>query len=406
MSGRPRRHLTASRGWLNDPHGITFHDGRYHAFYQANPLGTTWDRAIHWGHATSTDLQTWHDEGVALAPATDEVGCWTGCLVDDGDPVIYYTSVTDPDLNLGAIREARPLDASWSTWAAGERVVAAPVHEDLRVFRDPAVRRTPDGWRMIVGAGYRDGRPAVLSFGSTDRRSWHYEGPLLMGAPDGSPDQPWLGAAWECPQVLRVDGADVLLVGTWADEQTYEICAAVGTLDGHELRDVRWSELTKGEGHYAPTVFTDREGHPTIMFWIRGVGSALDGWMGALSIPYHIRVVDGSVRLTPHPAVAHTQPRDGADLAGWTWDARVGDRLELVGGGRPASLQRTWRGVEVTAGKISVVLDVPVDQVDVVIDQGLVEVSTERQLTALALDPGVRLGAATGRLLAWPGEAS
>ena len=40
-------HLTPLVGWMNDPNGFSFHDGRYHLFYQYNPYKATW-AAMHW----------------------------------------------------------------------------------------------------------------------------------------------------------------------------------------------------------------------------------------------------------------------------------------------------------------------------------------------------------------------
>ncbi|MFT2568526.1 hypothetical protein ACMWP8_29135, partial [Escherichia coli] len=34
---RPALHFTARSGWINDPHGITWRDGEYHAFFQYVP---------------------------------------------------------------------------------------------------------------------------------------------------------------------------------------------------------------------------------------------------------------------------------------------------------------------------------------------------------------------------------
>ena len=34
---RPQFHLTAETGWMNDPHAITFRNGRYEVFYQYVP---------------------------------------------------------------------------------------------------------------------------------------------------------------------------------------------------------------------------------------------------------------------------------------------------------------------------------------------------------------------------------
>ena len=56
---RPHLHFTPRFGWMNDPHGLTFHRGQYHLFFQFVLGRTTWGPEQHWGHATSDDLLHW-----------------------------------------------------------------------------------------------------------------------------------------------------------------------------------------------------------------------------------------------------------------------------------------------------------------------------------------------------------
>jgi beta-fructofuranosidase len=255
------------------------------------------------------------------------------------------------------------------------------------VFRDPVVLRDDAGWRMLVGAGYQDGTPAVLTFVSSDLEAWTYDG--VLASTRTSPTGPLpAGEAWECPQLLQVGDRHVLVVSTWRDGTTQDVLAGVGTFADGRMHVDRWQRLTYGTGHYAATEFTDAEGEPCLLFWIREVADADRRWTGALSIPYRLSL-DGPatdrVRLTPHPVV----PAPATDVHGT--DVRHltvvdGDALRLTPAGHthaPVEIRYEQDTVTVTAnGTRTVVPDVP-GPVHVVIDGPVAEVCTGSALVGL-----------------------
>ena len=86
---RPALHFSPRKGWINDPNGLCFFNGRYHIFYQHNPNSSSWGK-MHWGHAVSDDLVDWEELPIALYPDRwyeddEQGGCFSGsALIEDG----------------------------------------------------------------------------------------------------------------------------------------------------------------------------------------------------------------------------------------------------------------------------------------------------------------------------------
>eukprot|EP01023_Acetabularia_acetabulum_P022199 TRINITY_DN21915_c0_g1_i1.p1 TRINITY_DN21915_c0_g1~~TRINITY_DN21915_c0_g1_i1.p1 ORF type:complete len:177 (+),score=13.67 TRINITY_DN21915_c0_g1_i1:76-531(+) len=77
----PTYHIRPLKGWNNDPNGLIYRDGIYHAFFQYVPTEIHWNFSVHWGHAASEDLVHWTLLPIALYPSQDGPdcdGCWSG----------------------------------------------------------------------------------------------------------------------------------------------------------------------------------------------------------------------------------------------------------------------------------------------------------------------------------------
>ena len=395
---RPVLHFTPGSGWVNDPVGLVHHDGRYHLFYQYVPDSTTWQPHCGWGHATSTDLVSWTEHTPALTPGDGDVGCWSGRVLTepDADAVLHYTSVNEPDFDLGVVRDARPRDDDWHTWDKGEVLVAPPEGHDLLAFRDPSVFRDGPVWRMLVGAGYADTRAAVLSYSSPDLRTWRYDGPLAERTPHPA-DRDTGKLVWECPHLVELDGRHVLVASVLHDGGTGHVEAAVGNYADGRFTAEGWVRLTDGPGHYAPTPFTDADGRLGLIFWIREIADEEGGWAGAMSIPYLLGLRDGRVRLSPHPGVRRGVRRNPASPMGldWTPTARHA-HLELRSArGTTASLDVEGTTVTVTSAGRSARLPRAEGPVAVLADGAVLEVCTGAAVAGLPVADDTRTAVAS-----------
>ena len=152
----PHYHLAARAGWINDPNGLVWFDGWYHAFYQHHPYSTQWG-PMHWGHARSKDLVHWEHLPVALAPEgpEDKDGCFSGSAVVDGDTLaLIYTGLKfhgDPG-DEANLYQVQCLATSRDGIHFERQGMVVDTPPGMHHFRDPKVWREGDSWYMIVGA--------------------------------------------------------------------------------------------------------------------------------------------------------------------------------------------------------------------------------------------------------------
>jgi beta-fructofuranosidase len=300
--GRPRLHLTAPEGWINDPLGLTYHNGQYHLFYQHVPGQVEWAPSCHWGHATSPDLLHWTHEPAALTPGDGDDGCWSGSIVvvEDGGAFLFYTSVHGPDVAIGKARLACPADDTWVKWEKGDVVAEIPPAVAAIAFRDPYVFADGDEWRMLVGAGLEDGTAAALIYTSADLHAWSYDG-LLTSRSSSDTGGVWVGSVWECPQLFALDDKYVLTVSVWEPWVPHYEAYAIGTYRSGRFTPETWGRLTYGPSYYAGSAFADRDGCRGLIYWLRGVDDTALLWAGANSVPHLLELEGDRVVARPHP---------------------------------------------------------------------------------------------------------
>ena len=297
---RPRYHLLPPTGWMNDPNGVVQWQGRYHVFYQHNPLAPRW-APPHWGHAVSDDLVHWQHLPVALTPEMPPIdgdGCWSGCLVDDGGtPTILYTGVRAGEQTTCLATGSADL-VRWRKDPANPvaRVPGTLAAHALEAYRDPYAWREDDAWYALVGTSVGGAGQALL-YRSPDLRSWEYLHPFVPAHADGVCDD--TGQIWECPNFFAMDGEHVLLVSRWQGTALTYPNALVGGYADRRFRPCRRERLDWGyRCFYAPLSLRDDRGRRLMWGWLqeqRHVERANGRWAGAASLPRALSLEDGVV---------------------------------------------------------------------------------------------------------------
>ncbi|WP_435367539.1 glycoside hydrolase family 32 protein, partial [Klebsiella pneumoniae] len=182
----PIFHLAPPAGWMNDPNGLIYFNGRYHAFFQHHPA-SAYQGPMHWGHATSTDMLHWQHEPVALAPGDkyDRDGCFSGSAVDDDGvlSLIYTGHICLEDRgNDSIIREVQCLATSHDGIHFEKQGCVLTPPEGIMHFRDPKVWHEEGSWWMVIGARDASDNGQVLLYRGTSLRDWHLEHVLAHSA--------------------------------------------------------------------------------------------------------------------------------------------------------------------------------------------------------------------------------
>jgi beta-fructofuranosidase len=375
----PALHIRPPHGWLNDPNGLCRLDGRYHVFFQYNPQAPV-HGAIHWGHVSSIDLLHWQEHPIALTPRVgliDQAGCWTGCVVDDGEvPTAVYTAT--PDHARNAVVALARSDRSLIHWRQDEAPVtgisSTPGPDEVR---DPFVF-IHDGRRYAVqGAGQAGGSPRLLLYGCDDLTRWTELGTLVT-TDDPIAAQVASTEMWECPNLVHIDGQWVLLLSLCHMSAGFAglrgVRYLIGDLVAHgpglTFKAASGGVLDTGPAFFAPQVLA--EPHRTLLWaWAPELGRSADqiadaGWAGVLTFPRELFVRDGVLGVRPAAELVGLRREPVACLPGAPFQEHA---FELVAEG-PVTLGLIDEGVDAL---VSYTEGTPDDPARIMVDGSIVE---------------------------------
>lgn len=342
---RPTYHLAPPVGWMNDPNGVVYFQGEYHVFYQHHPFDAKWG-PMYWGHAKSADLVHWQHLPIALAPGDDfdRDGCFSGSAVVCGDTLaLIYTGHTWLG-DVGDERQIRQVQCLATSvdgiqFVKHGAVIATAPQDTIMHFRDPKVWKEDEYWYLIAGARLGD-TPLLPLYRSTDLHAWEFLDYVSRGS-EGD------GYMWECPDLFRLDGRDVLLYSPQGMQpegydrlNKYHTGYRVGQLDSQwHFSGGPFIELDNGHDFYAAQTLVAADGRRLVWAWLdmweSPMPSQAHHWCGMLGLPRELQLQADRLRVFPARELTALRqaPLPGTsawDGSGSQWVPQVkGDRLEI-----------------------------------------------------------------------------
>lgn len=282
---RPAFHHTPRYGWMNDPNGMFYKDGRWHLYYQYNPYGSKWQNMT-WGHSVSDDLVNWEHLPEAIRPNGLGSVFSGSCAVDHDNTAGFGSDAVIALYTSAGTSQMQSLASSTDDGLTFNIYPSNPVLTLESEARDPKVfwNDSTKEWNMILAHALDH---EMLIFTSPDMKSWTLQSSFGNGL--GAQ-----GGVWECPDLfeLPVAGTDekkwVLLCninpdGPFGGSGTQYF---VGDFDGKTFKadtdaagDVSTKWLDYGKDHYATVTWSDApDGRRVALGW-------MSNWQYAADVP-------------------------------------------------------------------------------------------------------------------------
>lgn len=197
---RPAYHHTPLYGWMNDPNGMFYKDGRWHLYYQWNPYGSKWQNMT-WGHSSSADLVRWEHHPAAIEANGLGTVFSGSSVVDSANTAGFGRDAVVALYTSADVSQAQSLAHSSDGGMTFEIYPGNPVLTLESEARDPNMFWDADNGRWVLSLAHALDHE-MLFFTSPDLKEWTLQGSFGkgIGAQDG---------VWECPDLfrLKVDGS-------------------------------------------------------------------------------------------------------------------------------------------------------------------------------------------------------
>ena len=291
---RQKYHFMGEIGWINDPNGFIYMDGKFHLFYQYVPYdGFKESDGACWGHAISEDLFKWEYLPVAIVPDQeyDKNGCWSGSSIYiDGVLYLFYTgNRIDNGVRRQTINIAYSFDGiHFQKHKNNPVIIPDKKISSICDFRDPYIFKYKNDYCILIGTN-KDNKPCLVLYKSRNLIDWVFVNYFYRN------DK--LGTNFECPtftegkylicspQNVPPDGFD-----------HFNVSSSVflkGMISDNQFHAENCLEIDHGLEFYAPQT-TMKDDKTLLIAWFQMWGrkyinqESRAGWEGCLTLPREI----------------------------------------------------------------------------------------------------------------------
>lgn len=312
---KPIFHVVAPIGWINDPNGFSWYEGKCHLFCQYHPYSTQWG-PMHWAHYCTKDMISWELLPCAMAPdeSYDSEGCFSGsALVLEKDHILMYTAVsekTNADGQRYSIQQQAIAIGDGEQYQKLEQnpVITSdmlPEGCSRKDFRDPKIWEENGIYYALIANQSELGEGQVLLYSSRDIRHW-----IFVSVFDNSGGK--YGKMWECPDFFCLDGQELLLVCPQfmqADGLAFHngnnAVYFIGKRDAELKKFIRSEakQIDYGTDFYAPQTTLTPDGRRILIGWMQNWDNRVCpdsfNWCGMMTIPRELSLQNGCLLQTP-----------------------------------------------------------------------------------------------------------
>ncbi|MBP3321574.1 MAG: GH32 C-terminal domain-containing protein, partial [Clostridia bacterium] len=311
---RGQYHFSCAEGWLNDPNGLIYLNGRWHLFFQHIPYSTDHNGSeMHWGHAVSDDLVHWEELPVAIAP-DDQIGAiWSGSAVADPENVsglfaekskdnliAYFTNVKgSQDQSLAYSSDG---GITWTKYAKNPIIKNSDDPLNDSAFRDPNVFwcEQLNTYLMVIAGG------PLRIYSSKNLIDWKFESGYDSNHPEYRPSG--IGAInSECPDLfpISVEGDPENVKWIYTGAGAWYMIGELEVVDGRicYIPDSNTHyPLEFGNDSYAGVTFKNAPGGRVVMIgwmntWSYAESIPTSPWNGTLTLCYELTLKSTSKGL-------------------------------------------------------------------------------------------------------------